>query len=147
MVQIHTLQPKTARTPRKRIGRGGKRGTYSGKGVKGQLARSGRKLRPELRDIIKKIPKLRGRGKNIFTSTETKPQVVNLLAIHAAFPADTVVTSGMLLDKGLVRRVGGKIPAVKVLGGGALEKKIGFKGVMFSESAKAAILKAGGIIG
>ena len=144
MVQIHTLQPKTPRTDRKRIGRGGKRGTYFGKGVKGQLARSGRKLRPELRDIIKKIPKLRGRGKNLFTSTETKPQVVNLGAVSSAFAVDTVVTSGMLLDKGLVRRISGKIPAVKVLGGGALDKKISFKGVTVSASAKAAIEKAGG---
>lgn len=146
MVQIHTLAPITARTSRKRIGRGGKRGTYSGKGVKGQLARAGRKLRPELRDTIKKLPKLRGRGVNIFTSTEIKPMIVNLGDISSAFAADSVITSGMLLEKGLVRRIGGKTPRVKILAHGALDKKLSFKGVTLSATAKAAVEKAGGAI-
>ncbi len=146
MVQIHTLQPRTPRTKNHRIGRGGKRGTYSGRGTKGQLARTGRKLRPELRDIIKKIPKLRGRGKNIFTSTEIKPYAVNIGQIEAAFENNSVVTSGSLLEKGLVRRIGGKIPKVKILGTGELAKKLTFKGFTFSGTAKAAIEKSGGTI-
>ena len=44
------------------VGRGGKRGKTSGRGGKGQTARAGNKRRPELRDFIKRIPKLRGRG-------------------------------------------------------------------------------------
>ena len=143
MVQIHTLQPKTARTKGKRIGRGGKRGTYSGRGTKGQLARSGRKLRPELRDIIKKIPKLRGRGKSVFTSSETKSSVVNLGAIERVFETGSEVTPKTLLQRGLVRQVGGKLPVVKILGTGALTKKMHFKDVQFSASAKAAIEKVG----
>lgn len=147
MVQIHTVQPKTPRTKKPRIGRGGKRGTYSGRGTKGQLARSGRKLRPELRDTIKKIPKLRGRGKNIFTSTEVKPYPVNIGSIESAFEAGSTITSGVLLEKGLVRRVGGKTPAIKILGAGALSKKFTFsKGFSFSAGAKAAVEKAGGSI-
>ena len=50
------------------VGRGGKRGKTSGRGTKGQNARAGRKKRPEMRDFIKRIPKLRGRGKSPFKS-------------------------------------------------------------------------------
>ena len=59
-MQIHQLQLKDRSKSKKRIGRGGKRGTYSGRGIKGQKSRAGAKVRPALRDIIKKIPKKRG---------------------------------------------------------------------------------------
>lgn len=54
------------------VGRGGKRGKTSGKGTKGQNARAGRKKRPEIRDFIKRFPKLRGRGKNSLKSFQPK---------------------------------------------------------------------------
>jgi len=60
MVQLHNIQPNTKRKTPKRVGRGGKRGTYSGRGLKGQKSRAGRKIRPQLRDIIKRIPKKKG---------------------------------------------------------------------------------------
>lgn len=147
MNQHPMLQPKTARVKGRRIGRGGKRGTYSGKGIKGQLARSGRKLRPELRDLIKKLPKMRGRGKSAFTSTVDKATVVNLKDINQAFEAGSLISPKTLLDKGLVRRVRGAYPVVKVLGETGLEKKFSFERVLFSVSAKSAIEKAGGKIG
>jgi len=56
-MQIHEIKIKNKSKKKKRIGRGGKRGTYSGRGVKGQNARSGSSSRPELRDIVKKYPK------------------------------------------------------------------------------------------
>ncbi|PIS13477.1 MAG: hypothetical protein COT67_01505 [Candidatus Tagabacteria bacterium CG09_land_8_20_14_0_10_41_14] len=59
-MQLHQLKPSTKNKDKKRIGRGGKRGTYSGRGLKGQKSRAGRKLRPQLRDIIKRLPKKRG---------------------------------------------------------------------------------------
>jgi len=59
-MQLHQLKPKNKSKKVKRIGRGGKRGTYSGKGIKGQRCRAGAKIRPEIRDMIKKIPKKRG---------------------------------------------------------------------------------------
>lgn len=71
-MQSHTLQAKTKRIKHRQVGRGGTRGKTSGKGTKGQNARSGRKKRPELRDFIKRFPKLRGRGKNSFKSHEVK---------------------------------------------------------------------------
>lgn len=54
------------------VGRGGKRGKTSGKGTKGQNARAGRKKRPEIRDFIKRFPKLRGRGKNSLKSFQPR---------------------------------------------------------------------------
>ena len=60
-MQLHELQP-FHRLKRKapRVGRGGKRGTTSGKGTKGQKARAGHRIRPAERDLIIRIPKLRG---------------------------------------------------------------------------------------
>lgn len=63
-MQFHTLKRKTPNQKHKTVGRGGTRGKTSGRGTKGQNARAGRKKRPELRDFIKRVPKLRGRGKN-----------------------------------------------------------------------------------
>lgn len=71
-MQFHTLQAKTKRKTSRQVGRGGKRGKTSGRGTKGQNARAGRKKRPELRDIIKRIPKLRGRGKSSLKSFKPK---------------------------------------------------------------------------
>ena len=63
MTALHSLVRTTERKSM-RVGRGGRRGKTSGRGTKGQNARAGNKKRPELRDIIKKIPKRRGYGKN-----------------------------------------------------------------------------------
>lgn len=63
-MQYHSLKRKTPNKKSTAVGRGGKRGKTSGRGTKGQNARAGRKKRPELRDFIKRFPKLRGRGKN-----------------------------------------------------------------------------------
>ncbi|MDD5552006.1 MAG: hypothetical protein PHI88_02520 [Candidatus Pacebacteria bacterium] len=59
-MQLHEIRPIHKLKQKKRVGRGGKKGTYCGRGVKGQKARAGAKIRPELRDLVKKIPKLRG---------------------------------------------------------------------------------------
>lgn len=59
-MRLHDIQPKHQNTRKRRVGRGGKRGRYSGKGIKGQKSRAGARLRPALRDLVKKIPKLRG---------------------------------------------------------------------------------------
>jgi len=59
-MQLHQIKPLNKRKSKRRVGRGGKRGTYCGRGMKGQRARTGAKVRPEIRDLIKKIPKIRG---------------------------------------------------------------------------------------
>ncbi len=71
-MQFHTIKRKSPNKKSKQVGRGGTRGKTSGRGTKGQNARSGRKKRPELRDTIKRIPKLRGRGKNFLKSRRSK---------------------------------------------------------------------------
>lgn len=59
-MQLHELKPIHLNKTEKRVGRGGKRGTTSGKGTKGQSARTGHKIRPAVRDLMQRIPKLRG---------------------------------------------------------------------------------------
>lgn len=71
-MQFHNLQSKTKRKYTRQVGRGGTRGKTAGRGTKGQNARAGRKKRPEMRDIIKRIPKLRGRGKSSLKSFQPK---------------------------------------------------------------------------
>ncbi|MEX2013373.1 MAG: hypothetical protein WD897_00460 [Parcubacteria group bacterium] len=71
-MQFHNLQAKTKRKYARQVGRGGTRGKTAGRGTKGQNARAGRKKRPELRDIIKRIPKLRGRGASSLKSFQPK---------------------------------------------------------------------------
>ena len=59
-MQIHTLKRLHKNKKDRIVGRGGKHAKTSGRGGKGQTARAGNKRRPELRDIIKKLPKNRG---------------------------------------------------------------------------------------
>ena len=59
-MQIHNLKRKHKNKKDRIVGRGGKHAKTSGRGGKGQTARAGNKRRPELRDIIKKLPKKRG---------------------------------------------------------------------------------------
>jgi len=59
-MQIHNLKREHKNKKDRLVGRGGKHAKTSGRGGKGQTARAGNKRRPELRDIIKKLPKNRG---------------------------------------------------------------------------------------
>lgn len=148
-MQLHQLQPKTVRKDAKRVGRGGKRGKTSGKGGKGQTARTGNSGRPEMRDIIKRIPKLRGHGKNRARTVNNErvlPIVVNLKTIEGAFTAGDTVSPATLLAKGLIATRKGKVPQVKVLGTGDITKKVTLSGCIFSASVKAKVEKAGGSV-
>ncbi len=145
-MQIHQVKRIHRNKTKKIVGRGGKRGTTSGKGTKGQKARSGRKLRPELRDLIKKLPKLRGRGKNSNLPIHDVFQVVNLDLLTLAFNAGETVSPKALLKKGLIKKVSGKTPKVKILGTGEITKKLKVSNCIVSDSAKELITKAGGSI-
>jgi len=72
-MQLHELQPNHKQRKAKRVGRGGKRGTYSGRGMKGQKSRAGYRMQPQVRELVKKYPKLRGyrRPKRKSESKET----------------------------------------------------------------------------
>lgn len=80
-MQFHNLQSKTKRKRSRQVGRGGTRGKTAGRGTKGQNARAGRKKRPELRDIIKRIPKLRGRGRSSLKSFQPRARGAELKAL------------------------------------------------------------------
>lgn len=130
-----------------RVGRGGKRGKTAGRGTKGQNARSGRKKRPEMRDIIKKLPKRRGYGKNrgrTVDGTKQDAVVITIERLEVLFEAGSEVTRQALAEKGVIRAR--KMTPVKVVGGGVMNKKLSFKGLGVSASARAAIEKAGGVI-
>jgi len=145
-MQINDLKRKTKNKRSIKVGRGGTRGKTSGRGTKGQLARSGRKLRPELRDIIKKLPKLRGRGKNSNLSIQAKPITVNLNDIEVNFKDGDKVSPATLAAKGIVKHYKGRNEVVKILATGELTKKVTISNCILSEGAKAAIEKAGGSV-
>jgi len=142
-MQLHQLKPKTKNKPRKRIARGGKRGTTSGRGTKGQKSRTGHKIRPALREFLKRIPKKRG-VKNIVLSHKAQPVDIKKIEIH--FESGETVTPQSLLEKGLVKKFAGKLPEVKLLGKTDLTKKLLVENCQISQSAKEKIEKAGGSI-
>ena len=131
-MQAHQLQRSPSQRRGRRIGRGGKRGTYSGRGIKGQKARAGAKFRPAERDIIKKIPKLRGYR---FKSFRPRAATVNLDTVERYFGAGETIDPAALLKKKMIQRIGGKTPRVKILGRGDTPKKFVFKDVIFSGAA------------
>ena len=145
-MQLHQLQRKTKRQTARQVGRGGTRGKTAGRGTKGQNARAGHKKRPELRDIIKKLPKLRGRGISAFKSIANDTLIVNLGAIEKNFKTGDVITSKLLSAKKLITQPTGKTLGVKVLGNGEITKKFILKGFTISEGAKKKIEAAGGSI-
>ena len=141
-MQLNTLQRVSARTYEKRVGRGGKRGKTSGRGTKGQKARSGRRIRPQFRDVFVKIPKLKGYKVKLRPS---KIGVVNVKDLERVFGDNAVISPEFLVEKRLVRRISGKVPDVKILGAGA-SKKFTIKNCALSRAAKESIEKAGGRI-
>lgn len=143
---LDTLKPKTERKSKKLVGRGSKRGKTSGRGTKGQKARAGHKIRPELRDAIKKLPKLRGRGKNVNKAFGVVSETINVGVLSARFEKGATISPKTLFEKGLVRRVKGSLPRIKVLGTGEIDKALNFFDCVVSDAAKAKIEKAGGII-
>ncbi len=148
-MQLNSLTPRTKNRKNPPVGRGGKRGKTSGRGGKGQTARAGHKIRPEVRDLIKKFPKRRGYGKNrarTVKGNRVSTSAVNLAALEANYKAGETVSPGSLFVRGLVRRVKGNMPVVKILGTGEITKALVVKGCDLSVSARAAISAAGGTI-
>ena len=156
-MQLSTLKPAHSRKYKKIIGRGGKRGTTSGGGTKGQKSRAGATVRPGFRGgdnrIWQLFPKTRGASKKpgnsrphrkhrFFSVRQTKPTEVNLWALGAFTEGDTVSPETLATH--------GLIPAgstrVKVLGGGELTKRLAFNGLRVSKSAQAKIEAAGGSV-
>jgi large subunit ribosomal protein L15 len=138
---------RVGQTQKTRVGRGGKRGKTSGRGTKGQSARAGNKKRPEFRDIIKKLPKRRGYGKNrgrTVDGTKPAPVAIEVSRIDALFEAGSEINPKVFFTRNLVKGRGARFPMIKIVGGGEITKSFNFSGVGISKSALAAIQKAGG---
>lgn len=143
-MRIDTLSPaEGARTSAKRLGRGigSGLGKTSGKGHKGQWARSGGGVRPGFEGgqmpLARRLPK---RG---FNNKWRKEYVIVNLSQLEGVPAGTVVDYGFIMENGLAKDVKNNV-GLKVLGKGELNVALTVRAVKFSEAAKAAIEKAGG---
>ena len=142
-MKLHEMAPAVgAKKEARRVGRGigSGLGKTSGKGHKGQWARSGGGVRPGFEGgqmpLTRRIPK---RGfNNVF---KKQYSIVNLGALDV-FEDGAVVDAQALLDAGILSQV--EPYGVKVLGGGELTKKLTVKANKFSKSAAQAIEKAGG---
>ena len=131
-MQFHNLKRDKANKKSKQIGRGGTRGKTSGRGTKGQNARAGGKKRPEMRDIIKRLPKLRGRGKNFLKSRKEDYVPVKLSVLGEIFENKAIINGKILLEKGIIKTRNGKIPKVKVLA----DKLLFLKMLKYHQSSK-----------
>ena len=148
-MQLHELKRNTPNKRKKTVGRGGKRGKTSGRGHKGQKAHGSHGIRPEMRDIIKKIPKRRGYGKNrarTVNSSRVRPIIVNVAVLEKTFKKGEKVTPSTLFTQGVVKKIGGRIPTVKILGVGKLTKSITVERCFVSGTAKEKIENLGGKI-
>ena len=142
-MKLHELRPSEgAFKTNKRVGRGvaSGHGKTSGKGHKGQNARSGGGVRPGFEGgqlpLYRRIPK---RG---FSNAKFKVEyaVINLSDLNK-FENDSVITPELLKEMGIVKN---QLDGIKVLGNGTLEKKLTVKANKFSASALEQIEKLGG---
>lgn len=137
---LSNLKPaKGSQKKRKKVGRGGKRGTYSGRGMKGQRSRSGGKSGLKamgMKKTLFRIPKNKG-----FKSLQPKKEVVNVSDLERVFKSDDVVNASKLLKRGLIQTTRN---GLKILGNGELKKKLKVEAHQFSDTAKKAIMDAGG---
>ena len=144
-MRIHELKSTKVRV--QRIGRSGKRGSYSGRGVKGQKSRSGRRLHPAERDLIMRIPKRRGfrnlpkrEAATVFNLDQLSSKLKSF--VHGREPV-LVTQESLIVAKLINKSFKGRI---KVLGTGEMAFPVKVAGLMVSESAKAKIEKAGGSV-
>lgn len=142
-MKMHAMMPADgARTKAKRLGRGigSGLGKTSGKGHKGQWARSGGGVRPGFEGgqitLMRRLPKrgFNNKFRKVFT-------VINVDALNV-FDDGTVVDLKLLVEAGIVKKV--EEYGLKVLGDGELTKKLTVKAAKFTGSAKDKIEKAGG---
>ncbi|KYD20702.1 MAG: 50S ribosomal protein L15 [Caldibacillus debilis] len=143
-MKLHELKPaEGSRKERKRVGRGIGSGTgkTSGRGQKGQNARSGGGVRPGFEGgqtpLFRRLPK---RG---FTNIHRKEYAIVNLSTLNRFEDGTEVTPELLVETGVVKK---EKAGIKILAKGSLEKKLTVKAHKFSSAAKEAIEAAGGKI-
>jgi large subunit ribosomal protein L15 len=137
-MQIHKLKNPNKKN-KKRIGRGGKRGTYSGRGQKGQRARAGHRIRPAVRDLLIRIPKLRGVKHK---SVKPRPVAINVGDLEK-IAKNGLLNKEILLDRKVIKKAS---QPVKILATGDLKKPLTIEGLVVSVKAEEKILKSGGTI-
>ena len=140
-LSLHTLSPyRGSRKSRLRVGRGGKRGTTSGRGTKGQRARSGGRNKlayKGMRHLLLQTPQLRGHA----NKHKEKYICVNIGTLDALFDDSAHIDAKALINRGVIRHTG---RGLKILGDGELKKKFEISAHKFSTAAKEKIEKAGG---
>lgn len=144
-MKINDLSPAVgAKKTSKRLGRGmgSGLGKTSGKGHKGQNARSGGGVRPGFEGG--QIPLIRRLPKYGFTNNFKKEYTIVNVESLEKFDNDTVVTPELLLETGIISKI--ENYGVKILGNGTLTKKLTVQAAKFSKSAQEIIEKAGGKI-
>jgi large subunit ribosomal protein L15 len=141
-MELHTLSPKPgSRKNRKRVGRGPGSGSgkTAGRGHKGQLSRSGHTHRRNFEGgqmpLVRRLPK---RG---FTNIFRKEFVIVNVGQLERFPAGSEITPDVLLAEGVVSQLR---DGVKILGDGALSRKLTVRAHKFSKKAQELIEAAGG---
>jgi len=137
-MQLHQLKTKNIKD-KKRVGRGGKRGTTSGRGQKGQKSRAGHRIRPASRDFLLRLPKLRG-FKNKPTSPKFVP--VNLNTLEKKIN-ENVIDRQILIKYNIIKS---SEKNIIILGSGDLKRAFEIKGLKVSQSARKKIEEAGGKI-
>ena len=142
-MQIHNLKIQYPKKKRKISGRGGKKGTYSGKGGKGQKGRSGVSIDPLFEggrsSLIDRLKKIRG-----FKAFKPKAVTLKLTDLEKKFKDNDIISKESLIKAGLLDKKEINRRA-KILGTGTIKIKLKVsKDVITSESAKKAIEKAGG---
>ncbi len=142
-MDLHNLEPAAGskqKKQRKGRGNGSGRGTYSGRGVKGQNARSGGKVGPIFEGgqtrLFRRLPKYGFNSKN-----KKEYNVVNVFQLNV-FGKEEEVDPSSLLEKGLISKIAKD--GVKILGEGEITKPLTVKAHAFSSSAKEKIEKAEG---
>lgn len=143
MNELNSFSP---RKDAKRVGRGGKRGKTSGRGTKGQRAHGSHGIRAEIRDFIRKFPKLRGRGLSLNKPVSPNSLLVNIARLETLFNSGETVNPGTLVEKKILNPHKATRFDVKILAHGTLTKKLAVEGCLVSEGAKAKILAAGGTV-
>lgn len=136
-MQLHQLKGQFKNKLKKRVGRGGKRGTTSGRGTKGQKSRSGHRIRPAERDLIQRLPKLKGLKNK---SLVAKPIVINVGDLEKKVKGG-IINKDILIKAGLIRKSDWRI---KILGDGELKQSFQIEGLEVSQSARKKIEAAGG---
>jgi large subunit ribosomal protein L15 len=141
-MQINTLKIKYRKKKRKTVGRGGKKGTYSGRGGKGQSARSGFSMNPLFEggrsSLIDRMKKIRG-----FKSAKPKAKIIKFNELEKISKNDDIINREYLLEVGLLRKKE-RWSRVKILGSGNLKHKLEIsKEIRLSGSAKKSLEKSG----